>query len=225
MFEATLTRKTAQEKSSSVISNEVFGMLINMAGRQRMLSQRIILNAILDAQGQEAAHEVAQEALSLFRDSHTTLVEGKGEMPGVFFEALRLTYFGPDQCDRKIREFMHLAERVLSPDEVDNHLAPTLLSELGLSATPIVGLLNRITVIYEEEFRRHAHLQKKQHHGMMNNIQDIAKQARIVSVNAQIIAARAGSAGREFSVVATTLSNITGEIDDLVRVALKNSAV
>lgn len=223
MFQATLSRRTEPQHAAAHISNEVFGKLINLAGRQRMLSQRIVLNVILAAQGQVQAGEIAHEAFTLFRDSHALLVEGKGEMPGVFFDELRQIYFGEEQADRKIREFMQLAERVLYPSELDAQLASGLLAELGLSATPIVSLLNQVTVVYEEEFRRHALLQKKQHHGMMNNIQDIAKQARIVSVNAQIIAARAGAAGREFSVVATTLSNITGEIDELVRVALKNA--
>ena len=58
----------------------------------------------------------------------------------------------------------------------------------------------------------------------MTDIESIAKRARIVSVNAQIVAARAGGAGREFSVVAGELSQITGKIDELVRQALRNSA-
>ena len=38
--------------------------------------------------------------------------------------------------------------------------------------------------------------------------------------NARIVAARAGQAGKEFSVVAGVLSNITGEIDEMVNAAL-----
>ena len=48
----------------------------------------------------------------------------------------------------------------------------------------------------------------------------IAKQARIVSFNAQVIAARAGSVGREFAVVASTLSNISNEVDTLAQKGL-----
>ena len=205
------------------VSGELFGVLINLAGRQRMLSQRIVLNAVLASLGQDHTMAIARETLALFRDSHTTLVQGNDELPGVFFEELRQAYFGPLQGDKHIREFMDLAERALDATAANFRSAPGLLRELGQSATAIVTLLNRITVVYEDESRRHSKAQKKQLHDMMNNIQTIAKQARIVSCNAQIVAARAGAAGREFSVVAGVLSTITGEIDELVHVALNGS--
>lgn len=210
-----------ENKNKTAVTNEVFGTLINLAGRQRMLSQRIILNAFLALKGDQAALAAAREALALFKDTHSILVHGKGEMPGLFFDQLRLAYFGPDQADRKIQEFMQLAERALEENQA--HGLPSLLAELGQLATPIVGILNAITLVYEAEFKRQVLNQKKQQQAMMSNIKDIAKQARIVSVNAQIIAARAGHAGREFSVVASVLSNITSEMDDLVRVAMSEA--
>ena len=209
--------------SAPVVSGELFGTLINLAGRQRMLSQRIVLNAVLASLGQDNTLQIARETLALFRNSHTTLVQGNHELPGVFFDDLDLAYFGPLKGDQQIRDFMELAERALDATESNFRSAPGLLRELGRSATSIVALLNRITVVYEDESRRHSQAQKKQLHEMMNNIKTIAKQARIVSCNAQIVAARAGDAGREFSVVAGVLSNITGEIDDLVHVALSGS--
>ncbi|MFI4940002.1 MAG: type IV pili methyl-accepting chemotaxis transducer N-terminal domain-containing protein [Burkholderiales bacterium] len=207
--------------SAPALSGELFGALINLAGRQRMLSQRIVLNAVLASLGQHGTMQIARETLTLFSDSHTTLVQGNRECPGVFFEDLRLAYFGPMQGDKHIRDFMDLAERTLDATATGFRSAPGLLSELGQSATSIVALLNRITVVYEDESRRYSQTQKKQLNVMMNDIKMIAKQARIVSCNAQIVAARAGNAGREFSVVAGVLSKITGEIDDLVHVALR----
>ena len=44
---------------------------------------------------------------------------------------------------------------------------------------------------------------------------DVAREAKVVSFNAQVMAARAGQHGREFAVVANVLSGITNEIDGL----------
>jgi len=43
----------------------------------------------------------------------------------------------------------------------------------------------------------------------------VAREAKVVSFNAQVMAARAGQHGREFAVVANVLSGITNEIDGL----------
>ncbi len=95
-----------------------------------------------------------------------------------------------------------------------------MLDELGLLATPIVKLLNQITLVYENESKEFVKLEQKKRRYLMNDIQSIAKQAKIVAVNEQISAARAGEIGSEFSVVATELTHITEKIDSLVKTAL-----
>jgi len=86
-----------------------------------------------------------------------------------------------------------------------------------------LSVLNGLTLVYEEQSKRHAQQQKRQLQSMMSDIKTIAKQARMVAFNAQIVAARAGQAGKEFAVVASTMTSITGEIDDLVHEALSGS--
>ncbi len=88
------------------------------------------------------------------------------------------------------------------------------------SATPLLAVLNALTLVYEEQSKRHAIAQRKHMNEMMGDIKTIAKQARFVAFNAQIAAARAGDMGKEFSVMASAMTNITGEIDILVQQAL-----
>jgi hypothetical protein len=212
-----------KQGSKPVLSGEVFGAMINLSGRRRFTSQRIVLHALLVSTGNEGAIDTANEALRLFRAAHIALVEGNREVPGVFSDELREAYFGPMQGDRCIRDFMDLAERTLDALGAKARRAPALLNELVQCSTPLLNVLNQLTSIYEQESNRHAKAVRKQLHGVMSDIQTIAKQARMVSFNAQIIAARAGDAGREFSVVAGELSTITNTIENLVQIAVSES--
>jgi hypothetical protein len=216
-------RRHDSTASPPKLSGEVFGALINLSGRRRFTSQRLVLYAVLASLEHEAAIETAHAALGLFRDAHTVLVQGNSELPGVFCDELREAYFGSLHGDRDIRNFIALAERTLDALKAGSRQARALLDELVHSATPLLDILNRITLVYEEQAKRHAMVMKKQLFGMMTDIKTIAKQARMVSFNAQIVAARAGDAGREFSVVASVLTDITGEIDELVQATLSSS--
>jgi hypothetical protein len=205
------------------LSGDVFGALINLSGRRRFTSQRVVLYAVLASMGHEGAVATARETLAMFRDAHLTLTEGKGGLPGIFCGQLRDAYFGTLQGDKVIRNFIRLAGSTLDAIVGNAHGAPILLDELVRSATPLLSILNGLTLVYEEQSKRHAQAQKRQLQSMMGDIKTIARQARMVAFNAQIVAARAGPAGREFAVVASTMTSVTSEIDELVREALSSS--
>ncbi len=202
------------------LSGDVFGALINLSGRRRFTSQRVVLYAVLASMGHEGAIETARQTLAQFREAHLALVEGKGGLPGVFCGQLQDAYFGILQGDRVIRDFIDLGDRTLAAITDDQRGAPVLLDELVRSATPLLSVLNGLTLVYEEQSTRHAQAQRRRMQDMMGDIKTIARQARMVAFNAQIVAARAGEAGKEFAVVAGTMTNITAEIDDLVHAAL-----
>jgi hypothetical protein len=205
------------------LSGDVFGALINLSGRRRFTSQRVVLYAVLASMGHEGAIATARETLALFRDAHITLIEGKGGLPGIFCGQLRDAYFGTLQGDKVIRSFIKLAESTLAGIASNGLGAPVLLDELVRSATPLLSVLNGLTLVHEEQSKRHAQKQKRQLQEMMGDIKTIARQARMVAFNAQIVAARAGPGGREFAVVASTMTTVTSEIDELVRQALSSS--
>jgi Type IV pili methyl-accepting chemotaxis transducer N-term/Methyl-accepting chemotaxis protein (MCP) signalling domain len=212
----------SNQSDRAAITSAKFGAMINLAGRQRMLSQRVAMSLLLYARGNTSALTNAQDALQLFRESHTVLLHGNAEMPGAFCETLRQIYYGQVEADTKITQYIELATDAVNACKANFRTAPGLLDALGLRAVSIVDLLNRITLIYEDESKLFAKNAHRLHLDLMEDIQTIAMQAKIVSVNAQIAAARAGGAGREFAVVAYELTHITQEIDKLVGVAMSS---
>ncbi|HSV71559.1 MAG TPA: methyl-accepting chemotaxis protein [Methylibium sp.] len=205
-------------------SGEVYSILINLSGRRRFTSQRVVLYATLALQGREGAMAISTEALEIFCAAHAALIDGNDQVPGVFCEELERVYFGPGGADEVIRDFIGLARRGLDAISADRRGAPALVEQLVEMATPLLAVLNRVTQVYEDLGKREVASAKKQMTRVMQDIEAIAKQARIVSFNAQVIAARAGTVGREFAVVSGELTQITGKLDELVREALRSSA-
>ena len=201
-------------------SPEVFGPLINLAGRQRMLSQRIVLYAMLSAQGDSAGLTTAGEALELFRGSHLKLLRSRDTVPPSAAAVLQEAFFGAQGADAPIREFMRLAEDTLTAVAAGGAAARRLLPSLVARATPTLGLLNTLTQTFETLGRQQALLQQQHRTALISQIQRIASEARIVSLNARVIAARSGTDGREFAVVAAELSSISERIERLSKAAM-----
>lgn len=203
-------------------AGEVFGKLINLSGRRRFTSQRLVLFAVLALQGREGALATAHDALTTFREAHRSLVEGELS-PGALGGELEQAYFGADRADERVSGFITLAQRALDAIAAEARMAPELLEELVESVTPLLTVLNRLTQLYEDLARQQAASAKKQLTAVMGDIEQIAKHARIVSFNAQVVAARAGASGREFAVVSGEMTHITGQLDGLVREAVRSA--
>lgn len=205
------------------LSGDIFGALINLSGRRRFTSQRVVLYAVLASLGHEGAAATARETLASFRDAHITLIEGKGSLPGVFCGQLRDAYFGTLHGDKTIRGFISLADATLDAIEGDGVGAPVLLDQLVKSGTPLLSLLNGLTLVYEEQAKRHALAQRRQVQEIMAEVKTIARQARMLAFNAQVVAARAGREGRDFAAVASSMTTVTTELDELARAALSSA--
>jgi hypothetical protein len=202
------------------LSGDVFGALINLSGRRRFTSQRVVLYSVLASLGHDDADRTARDTLAAFKDAHVSLVQGKQGLPGVFCLQFHDAYFGTLQGDKVVRDFIALAESTLDAIGSGSRRVPALLDDLVRCATPLLSVLNALTLVYEEQSKRHAALQRRQMQDLMGDIKTIARQARMVAFNAQVVAARAGPVGKEFAVVASTMTNVTGEIDELVQTVL-----
>ncbi|WP_069266791.1 type IV pili methyl-accepting chemotaxis transducer N-terminal domain-containing protein [Paraburkholderia nodosa] len=205
------------------ISAEIVGELINLAGRQRMLSQRVVLHALLGLRGDTAALVVARDCLDTFAASHTRLVDGDDHFPGVFSTALRELYFGARKADERIRAFMQLAAHACACLERSVQFAAAdsgceaAVTELTAAATPLLELLQALTQAYQDELRSVEAAAAKRQAGIVDELAAISLRANIVALNARVAAARAGQFGREFAVITAELAHVIGEMDRLVQ--------
>lgn len=199
---------------SAHIAAETWTQLVNQAGRQRMLSQRIALHALLAARGDAAAAGLARDALAMFAFSHQTLSRGHADLPMPADGRLADAFHGSGGADRHVRDFVALAERALQPGAPEK-----IVDELAAQATPILGVLQRVAQLYETLAQEAARSQRRQTTELIERIHRVAREARIVTFNARVGAARAGDAGREFAALADILGRISEEVEHLARQA------
>ncbi len=199
------------------VSAETIGGLINLSGRQRMLSQRIVLQMLLASRGDTAALDIARKCLSMFESAHSDLVTGNERLPGAFSDALQQLYFGRPRADARIREFIAQARTAIDTPLADTSRRASTLDELVAQATPVLELLQTVTQAYQEEMHRCEVAVRKRQTDLVERLSGISMQANIIAMNARISAARAGEYGREFAVITQVLADIIKEMDRLIR--------
>ena len=204
-------------KAAAEVNGETYSRLINLSGRRRFTSQRVVLFAVLAAQGRQGALTASQEALNVFAAAHRALTEGGDGLPGLFCTELREAHLrgAGDQIDSFIAVARETHDALESRQRVVTELLPRLIE----MSTPLLAVLNALTQTYEDLGRRFARQERARMVALLEDMQRIAKQARIVSFNARVVAARSAEAGREFAVVASELLRITTQMDELAREA------
>ncbi|MBL0942899.1 MAG: type IV pili methyl-accepting chemotaxis transducer N-terminal domain-containing protein [Hydrogenophaga sp.] len=193
--------------------------LVNLAARQRMLSQRMILQTVLAAQGDAERLAAAQRSLAMFSESQQHLQNTGAQLEPAGARKIRDTYEGPQGVGPVVQAFMGLMQTALRQIESGSARMADTLAELVAHTDRILEALNTATTAFDEVARARGDAMMKELTGIVGDIQNVAKEAKVVSFNAQVVAARAGTHGREFAVVANVLSDITGEIDALTRKA------
>lgn len=190
--------------------------IVNLAARQRMLSQRLTLQIILASEGRDGQLAAARSTLDTFESSQQQLVQSARQLNGPDGNRLRAVYFEPGQVARTVDTFIRDARSALdmAAQAQRNGVA---VDRLVASMDTVLQALNQATSAFDELGAAKEAAIMRELKGIVGDIQSVAREAKIVSFNAQVIAARAGSVGREFSVVANTLANISTEVDTLAR--------
>jgi len=209
-----MSTKHAPPSSSTEIST------VNLAARQRMLSQRLVLQILLAAKGQVGQAEAAAQTLALFSSSQAQLRTEAARLQGEDARTLAEVYAGEAGGDRQVGEFVERCRQMLERGRLGLASDEAMLESLVACIDPVLAALNSVTGAFDRiSVRKEAELMQELRE-IVGDIQSVAREAKVVSFNAQVIAARAGTVGREFAVVASTLSRISGEVDGLARKGL-----
>lgn len=213
------------------LSEDTYGKLINIAGRQRMLSQRIgflflTLSSHVDSDRAipEPTWTMLETALEEFRSGYALLLNGD-EAAGLpelnSTRVQRVLGNGETGGGRAIIERFLLETQehmaALSNETIPQHDDFSTFTEFVLM--DLLQVLQAVVTALEEDFaeemrrRRDRRLEDAQRvMEALQEIQKASKFSRMIALNAKISADRAGPYGEEFGALTEELKNISSAI-------------
>ncbi|MDH5435897.1 MAG: type IV pili methyl-accepting chemotaxis transducer N-terminal domain-containing protein [Gammaproteobacteria bacterium] len=200
--------------------------LINISGRQRMLSQRIcMLILFLHSQAEHASEEQFESLASTlheFDDNFTALLNGEAERQIPNISSPELTEKLEQEGVRKL-----IMQFIVNSKQLSNGLATTdvldvnaLTAFVNRASGDVLNSLDQLTQLYQKEAENyHRYLneklntQKLEVLRALHSIKNVVRQVDIVAINSKIIAGKSGDVGKQFKVVVEQLQKLNDEIE------------
>lgn len=215
------------------VSEDIYGRLINIAGRQRMLSQRIgFLFLTLSNQvnscdpASDTLWTMLEAALQDFRNGYRLLLhgdEGAG-LPALSSDRIQSVLDGNGGHSGRvvIEQFLGDAQQHMQTLSLNRGLdRKTFDTFSSFMLEDLLQTLQAIVTALEEDFademnRRRDQRQEEALRVMhaLQEIQKASKFSRMIALNAKISADRAGPYGKEFGALTEELKNISTAITD-----------
>lgn len=203
-----------------------FGRWINLAGRQRMLSQRIGLNlliAIGEGGPDASTLETLDAAVGQFVEAHQTLFatrSGPSPLAIAGGQAASAYEQGQPSAHNVIDAFIAEMTQILSG--LKRGQRPGAEQVRGLvpgRCNDVLAAMNRITLALEQDMAaatearaRQASERATRISAAARDIDGAARFSRTIALNAKIAAVRAGSVGVEFAALTEELKSIADRI-------------
>jgi hypothetical protein len=178
----------------------------------------LALSEIPDCDDRSALLERADAALVAFDTGVRVLFEGDADqaIPALFSRRVRALLAADSEGGALLKTFAGRAGRCLARLRADDAgCGPELRLLAGLVGEVLLPLLNRIVEAFEQDLAESLQAESARAAdiravmaGALDDIEQTGSKIRLIAFNALIEAARAGDAGRAFSVIAEEIKNL-----------------